>query len=57
MATYVEVQGKINDKRMLEYEEQIKQAEAAAAVAAQQQATEGTLSIEESGPVVEAATN
>lgn len=34
MTTYVEVQSQINEKRMVEYQEQIKQAEA---LAAQQQ--------------------
>lgn len=37
MTTYIEVQSSINEKRMQEYENQIKEAEA---LAAQQQATE-----------------
>lgn len=40
MTTYVEVQSSINEKRMIEYENQIKEADAAAALAAQQQQQE-----------------
>lgn len=48
MSTYVEVQSSINERRMKEYEEQLKQAEALAAQEQQQQLTE-------SAPVLEAA--
>lgn len=50
MTTYVEVQGTINERRMKEYEEQLKQAEALAAQEQQNQ-------LIEPAPVVEAATN
>lgn len=46
MGTYVEVQGKINEKRMAEYENQLKEAEA------QAQAQQLQVQVE---PVVEAA--
>lgn len=51
MGTYVEVQSKINEKRMVEYENQLKEAEAQAlaAQAEQQQIVETT-------PIVEATT-
>lgn len=50
MGTYVEVQGTINERRMKEYEEQLKQAEALAAQEQQNQ-------LIEPAPVVEAAAN
>lgn len=49
MGTYVEVQGRINEKRMQEYELQIKQAEE---LAAQQQ-----LQATQAVPLVETAAN
>lgn len=51
MSTYVEVQSSINERRMAEYENQIKEAEAQA-IAAQQQAQQ---ELETQNPVAEAA--
>lgn len=51
MSTYVEVQSSINEKRMAEYENQIKEAEAQA-IAAQQQEQQ---QLETQEPVIETA--
>lgn len=49
MTTYVEVQSSINEKRMIEYENQIKEADAAALAAQQQQLEQ----VQEVEPVAE----